>query len=463
MNEPNFFALEPVLPLLYSLTHMLIFWHPQSSSGPTNLNTSPRGESASFDGFGFDLNWSAMRTGNTRLDMNDVAVTGLASARDSTVYRASRDRRPSQLSLMLRRPSTASGGSVMHDPDTFNAAVRAWGGDEYERQRKYWTFRRDHGRGQTSKGETGGGTVLAPVRSITGGRLVLERAPSMLSGHEKEKQARPVHVQWRGMALNAEEIWNSSLVGSFKVRRIELRPQKPQQRVIIDPFRGPYTLGPKPPHDGAYTNIHKHSKVTAFSIHRHYKPTRAPQPHDAQGSFSITPSTTGGSVSTASGRPGYANAMEERRRPTPMLLLAPRHVQEAYTSTTTAKGLRSHGLLDEKRDQERERERSDNKDTRSTRSEKGREKDKDKDKHKDKSGKGSSRQTSSTARVASTYRNEIVAPPVAEPSTHTYPPPLSRVLRRASAHATPVASHQVYIPPWVTLGSRVKQVERRRR
>ncbi|KAJ7267596.1 hypothetical protein B0H12DRAFT_1320784 [Mycena haematopus] len=528
-----------------------------SSAGPTNLNTSPGGGSASFDGFGFDLDWSAMRSGITGLDMNDVAVTGPASARHSTVYRASRDRRPSQLSLMLRRPSTASGGSVMYDPDTFSAAVRAWGGDEYERQRKYWTFRRDHadGRGQTSKGGTGGGTVLAPVRSITGGRLVLERAPSMLSGHEKEKQVRPVHVQWRGMALNAEEIWNSSLVGSFKVRRIELRPQKPQQRVTIDPFRGPYTLGPKPPHDGAYTNIHKHSKVMAFSIHRHYKPTRTPQPPDAQGSFSITAGTTGGSgqrgsVSTASARAGYANAIEERRRPTAMILLAPRHVQEAYTSTNTTKGLRSHGLLDEGRDRERERERdrSDNRDTRSTRSEKGREKDKDKgrqnggkDKDKDnKSGKGSSKQTSSTASVASTYRNEIVPPPIAEPSTHTYPPPssasfdsreiigptlaarsasssrrrrrdsmdesdsdtervssrtthneafstmdassidqmvlaqdarygessngvLSRVLRRAPAHPTPAASHQVYIPPWVTLQSRVKQEERRRR
>ncbi|KAJ7909173.1 hypothetical protein B0H13DRAFT_2272950 [Mycena leptocephala] len=82
----------------------------------------------------------------------------------------------------------------------------------------------------------------------------------------KRRKSRPdvppqikASSQWRGMALNAEEIWNSSLSGSFKVRRIELRPQKPQQRVTIDPFRGPFTLGPKPPHDGAYTNIHKHS------------------------------------------------------------------------------------------------------------------------------------------------------------------------------------------------------------
>jgi hypothetical protein len=42
---------------------------------------------------------------------------------------------------------------------------------------------------------------------------------------------------------------------------------------------------------------------------------------------------------------------------------------------------------------------------------------------------------------------------------------LSRVLRRGPAHLTggPAAPHQVYIPPWVTLQSRVKQEERRRR
>jgi hypothetical protein len=30
---------------------------------------------------------------------------------------------------------------------------------------------------------------------------------------------RNKHTLWRGMALNSEEIWNSALVGSFKVRR----------------------------------------------------------------------------------------------------------------------------------------------------------------------------------------------------------------------------------------------------
>ncbi|KAF7376541.1 hypothetical protein MSAN_00070200 [Mycena sanguinolenta] len=416
---------------------------PSSSSNAANINTTADGASASFDGL--DLDWGEIAEGITGLDMGDIAVHSSSMdayhSSSSATYRSSRDRRPSQLSLMLRRPSTASGGSVMYDPDTFSAAVRAWGGEGYERQRKCWTFRRDlaDGRGQPTAGKhhgghghggTGGG-ALSPVTSITGGRLRLERVPSMLSGHtsEKEKQVKTPYAQWRGMALNAEEIWNSSLVGSFKVRRIELRPQKPQQRVTIDPFRGPYTLGPKPPHDGAYTNIHKHSKVMAFSIHRHYKP------HARAAAFRCARELR--CFYESKRWREWAKGEQDRRRPTAMILLAPRHVQEAYTSTNTTKGLRSHGLLDEGRDRDRERERENQRSvgsTKSTRSEKGREKDKekerrqtgskdkDKDKDKGKSGKGSSKQTSSAASVASTYRNEIVAPPLAGPSTHTYPP-----------------------------------------
>ncbi|KAJ6489580.1 hypothetical protein C8R47DRAFT_1046167 [Mycena vitilis] len=416
---------------------------------------------------------------------------------------------------------------------------------------------------------------------------------------------RPKYAPWRGMALNAEEIWNSTLVGSFKVRRIELRPQKPQQRVTIDPFRGPYTLGPKPPHDGAYTNIHKHSKVMAFSIHRHYKPARAP-PHDhhirgsgsvsvsgrsasasisGRGSVSVsgTASRGGGGAAGGGGGGGAGGAgggagYEERRRPTAMILLAPRHVQEAYTSTNTTKGLRSHGLLDEGRERDREhhhgsrdRERERERDTRSSgtiqgtrgmgkekdrdRREREREKEREKEREREKklngrSGKsasGSKSQLNSTGSVVSAYRDTFPPPPPSSappPATHTYPPPgsdarndfigpslaatrsgsatrrrrrdsldldddddsdaeqraassrtthneafstmdassidqmvlaqdarygepngvLSRVLRRAPAHPVgPAAPHQVYIPPWVTLQSRVKQEERRRR
>ncbi|KAJ7741109.1 hypothetical protein B0H16DRAFT_50783 [Mycena metata] len=556
-----------------------------------------------IDGFGFDMDWSAMGRGITGLDMNDVAVhtasrgsvSGPSSAFPFNPANKNKNsssffgRRPSQLSLMLRRPNTASarGGSVMYDPDTFSAAVRGWGGAEYERQRKYWTFRRDaaEGRGHYPSVSTtmnaaganillGGakgkmGAALSPIRSITGGKSSNASMAIGVSGHGHGGE-RPKHVPWRGMQLNAEEIWNSSLVGGFKVRRIELRPQKPQQRVTIDPFRGPYTLGPKPPHDGAYTNIHKHSKVMAFSIHRQYKPSRAsPFPSSAsthdergsisgQGSVSVSGrgSVSGGFGTSSTGSVGTVKYEIERRRPTAMILLAPRNVQEAYTSTNTTKELRSHGLLDDGRERERERERDARSTVRGEREEaKRREKEREKEKEKararerERGGRGVA---SSSSKMPPSNSNSSVGslPPPPPPFNHThiYPPPTSssttsladsriidgtgpslegasrrrprgadvdsdddlsdterqmasrtphneafstmeassidqmvlaqdalrygessnsvfaRVLKRAPAHPTgPAVPHQVYVPPWVTLQSRVKQEERRRR
>ncbi|KAF7321977.1 hypothetical protein MKEN_00720300 [Mycena kentingensis (nom. inval.)] len=516
-----------------SLSARVAAREPPSPPPVATVPTFAGSNNGGFDAFGFDLDWSNMQGGITGLDMRDIAVHAGRSSVNS-------ERRPSQLSLMLRRPSTASTGSIMLDPDTFAAAVRGWGGEEYERQRKYWTFRRDNadGRSGSKRSAPHSGGPLSPVRSITSGRV--GKSSERGSGGD-----RPKTGPWRGMALNAEEIWNSALVGSFKVRRIELRPQKPQQRVTIDPFRGPYTIGPKPPHDGAYTNIHKHSKVMAFSIHRHYKPTREP-PTDGQGRAS----TSGGrgSVSGASGAPGMRSPVaggpttggavyEERRRPTAMILLAPRHVQEAYTNTNTTKGLRSHGLLDEGRDRNREdakrRERERGGSSRNGRQPSATRVSSRQQQQQQTASVGSVRSTTST------YRES--PPPAAPPPTHAYPPPasidsmdssptfarsqsssrrrrrkdsldmddsdsetermrsrtthneafstmdansidqmvlaqdargdgsangvLSRVLRRTPAHPPggPSGTHQVYVPPWVTLQSRVKQEERRRR
>ncbi|KAJ7451802.1 hypothetical protein B0H11DRAFT_2246228 [Mycena galericulata] len=549
------------------------------SFAPPRTSYSAPPESAGIDGFGFDPDWNAMQAGITGLDMSDIAVHTSSAASGTTAHSSasSSQRRPSQLSLMLRRPSTASGGSMMYDPDTFSAAVRGWGGEEYERQRKYWTFRRDaaDGRGGSAGlGRHGGsitspkvGAALGPVRSITQGRIGGGgKGTSMLSGGDQLWR----EWEWsRGEEAHAVAWDGPECGGDLEQLALELRPQKPQQRVTIDPFRGPYTLGPKPPHDGAYTNIHKHSKVMAFSIHRHYKPTRAP-PVDVLGRSSVAGGR--GSVSTVGGRgsvsvghgsvAGYGTAsrgsvsgagrsgqqLEERRRPTAMILLAPRHVQEAYTSTNTTKGLRSHGLLDEGRDRDRDRDRSTGRDKDKDKEE-GRRREKEKERERErerarqngaaKSGQSRS-QMSSTGSTTSTYRDDFGAPP--PPAQHTYPPlapapldareggfvgpvarpasssrrrrrdslevdsdsetervssrtthneafstmdassidqmvlaqdarhgdnangVLSRVLRRGPTHAPgPAAPHSVYIPPWVTLQSRVKQEERRRR
>ncbi|KAJ7646847.1 hypothetical protein FB45DRAFT_1051459 [Roridomyces roridus] len=387
----------------------------------------PPDSASGMDGFGFDADWNAMQGGITGLDMSDIAVySTIASPSSST----SAQRRPSNLSsILMRRGSTASqgSGSLMLDPDTFAAAVRSWGGDEYEKQRKHWTFRKDTADGRGARS----GVALGPVKSITQGKTgskVSSSKGSVLSGSGGGD--RPKYAQWRGMSLNQEEIWNSSLVGGFKVRRIELRPQKPQQRVTIDPFRSPYIVGPKPPHDGAYTNIHKHSKVMAFSIHRHYKPVRVPpgaadtlsrtSTNYGRGSVSGASHTgSRGSVSVHGSRTGQGPSHEEHRRPTAMILLAPRHVQEAYTSTNTTKGLRSHGLLDEGRDRDRDRDRSSGRDRER---EDGRRRERERDRSRS-NGAGPSTSSSQVSSSGSTTHRDNNW----QPTNHTYPPPVAHV------------------------------------
>ncbi|KAF8186515.1 hypothetical protein K438DRAFT_2153049 [Mycena galopus ATCC 62051] len=79
------------------------------------------------------------------------------------LYRIARDWRPSQLSLMLRRASTASGGSVMYDPDMRSAAVRRWGVEKYERQR----IRRDNADARAEAGGRRGRAQRAPLPHCT--------------------------------------------------------------------------------------------------------------------------------------------------------------------------------------------------------------------------------------------------------------------------------------------------------
>ncbi|KAJ6571771.1 hypothetical protein B0H19DRAFT_1347343 [Mycena capillaripes] len=374
--------------------------HRMPSPTLTTLPTfAARASASGLDGLGFNPDWSAMARGIISLDMSDITVHARASLSLSTC-----DRRPSQLSLMMqRRPSTVTGGSMMYDPDTFSAAVHGWGGERYERQRKYWVFRR-----------------------------------------------------W----------W------------VELHPQKPQQRVTINPFRRPFTLGSKPPHDGAYTNIHKHSKVMAFSIYRHYKPACAPLDVSAMGA--------GRSMSTGNGD-------KERRRPMAMILLAPRHVQEAYTSTNITKKLRLHGLLDDGNGKEREDARDGTRSVGKREEERMREKEREARQNRDFIGSSpdvtrrrqprnsfglvdsdlDSARVSSSRKTSNEAFSTLDASPIDQmmlaqearygESSNSV---LSRVLRRAAGPVHPMGTaipHQVYSPPWVILQSRVKQEERRRR
>lgn len=104
----------------------------------------------------------------------------------------------------------------------------------------------------------------------------------------------------------------------------------PQQRLSINHFRDATSLPKGPP-----VSIHKHSKAIAFSISRFYKQ----RPPDSS-------PTTEGRVSNVSRVPLRSPGPGKIKNPT-MILLAPRRVQVAFTSTMTTRKLESHGHLDD--------------------------------------------------------------------------------------------------------------------
>ncbi|TDL26182.1 hypothetical protein BD410DRAFT_570879 [Rickenella mellea] len=110
------------------------------------------------------------------------------------------------------------------------------------------------------------------------------------------------------------EVWRCVWVGRYKVERALSRntdPSKPPQvrlnvRHIADPYSKGNTRG------GPVTFVHKHSRAQAFSIFRgHALPTRHLKTNTS-------------------------------------ILLAPKKVQEQYTSTRTTSKLSTHGLLEER-------------------------------------------------------------------------------------------------------------------
>ncbi|KAG2043312.1 hypothetical protein BDR03DRAFT_989646 [Suillus americanus] len=127
------------------------------------------------------------------------------------------------------------------------------------------------------------------------------------------------------MYPGTQEIWRSGHVGRYRVDRLVFKPstadpaKAAQQRInvrhIPDPFlKGPKTAGPS-------TVIHKHSRATAFSIFRSY--TLFTAKRAGTGTRNIHMHTSGG------------------------IMLAPKKVQEQYTSTKTTSKLDTHGLLED--------------------------------------------------------------------------------------------------------------------
>ncbi|KAJ3781488.1 hypothetical protein GGU10DRAFT_366608 [Lentinula aff. detonsa] len=180
---------------------------------------------------------------------------------------------------------------------------------------------------------------------------------------EKERLRRST-MHWRGMPIGSDEVWGNDLLGKFTVIREEVGrgakaqdPTKgPQQRLLIR-FRADSQPTPKAaeqyPHPPV--TVHKHSKAMAFSLTRYYKPSSVPSSSAAMRSKSTTPSV--GLVTShahipprlkSTGVVGSGNpsvSLLPRANSNRIILLAPRRVQEAFTSTTTTKMLADHGLL----------------------------------------------------------------------------------------------------------------------
>lgn len=172
------------------------------------------------------------------------------------------------------------------------------------------------------------------------------------TAHMKKKRStfipfneRPVKrgPPWKGMGIGQREFWRNDLTGIYKVERLEILASEnrpPQQRLSIHHYRDGSRQAQRPipgltydPHNGPTTTVHKHSKAAAFSLSRHYRDR--------------SQSKAGDRRNNSSRAQPLRNAVYINGKKTAMILLAPRKVQEAYTSTTTTRKLESHGLLDD--------------------------------------------------------------------------------------------------------------------
>ncbi|KAG6857693.1 hypothetical protein H0H87_004109 [Tephrocybe sp. NHM501043] len=397
----------------------------------------------------FDLDWAQMRAGITGLDpsaMSDIVGSASRTAGPG-------DRRPSATGAGggkwllswtkdARRPSAATVSS--YGGDTFGKAIRDWDGPSYQAQRRDWSFKKEkensHESPSTIGSKSSPGGILSPRGSMMTERSVVSPFVN-LEDRSVDKEKELTSSVWKGMRTNTHEIWSNDRVGRFRVDRraqrgilcaIMVRDYRssvllatdenkgPQQRLSMHPVKYPNGGGMAP--DGPPVTIHKHSKAIAFSISRHYRiPRKRGELH---------PTSSRATESTLPGGPPLPLFLAAKRGSN-MILLAPRRVQEAYTSTNTTRKLEAHGLLDEPlagysqeiKEKEKHRRQKD-REKQTTGHEK-----KEKDLrigNSEPKGKGKALQQgkddSHISRQSSSLAQPLPAPPASAPSMHTYPP-----------------------------------------
>ncbi|KAH8806940.1 hypothetical protein DL96DRAFT_602686 [Flagelloscypha sp. PMI_526] len=462
--------------------------HRTSAPPPPMTPIAITGNAASFDPAELG-NWTqSLANGITNFSLDDTddiiasssPITGSAPYLLTTPT-TSNSRRPSAVRIGIpgwlsgvgaaRRPSTATVTSMNTvNLDSFNLGLKVWANTLDAQERKDWTFVKDKADSQSTNlslsPTSSRSTVRSPRLSVSGEKAA-EDATALTSGAVREPKR-----EWKGMAINSQEIWGMRHSGRYKVDRRILVPgnatKAPQQRIDIQSYRDPYFMSDGPQvHEGPVATIHKHSKVAAFSISRSFKLrplviVRSPTSTITNVSTKVSLALPRESTSTASTlRPGTSASsrvisptatVSSMKRATPsgggggkMILLAPKKVQIAFTSTTTTRNLMSHGLLDDgrnhshgngtkgrstsvdpdRRRKEKERMRKDRKGmdqllgtaSSSTSLKKKKEKDKDKDKDKDKSATTPNSSFGSVSSTTTSSSSNTSA------SLHTYPPP----------------------------------------
>jgi hypothetical protein len=193
----------------------------------------------------------------------------------------------------------AAGSSVtLPFEDTFMRHIQK-SDQAFDPQRYYWSFQRE--------------------RADASNSSLRRRQQAQHHRHDKSGKETGPRVQ---------EMWRCGHVGRFKVDKIVFKPQSTdstkgtQQRIhvrhIPDPFLGSTSGGP-------HSVIHKHSRAIAFSIFRSHSLFSGRQP----GAAGAGPSSAQTHMNMRSG-----------------IMLAPKKVQEQYTSTKTMRHLNTYGFLE---------------------------------------------------------------------------------------------------------------------
>ncbi|KAG2055317.1 hypothetical protein BDR06DRAFT_1006901 [Suillus hirtellus] len=245
---------------------------------------------------GWDLSYVLSRKseGSIHSVRSTAQLSFLAPARNSTSIGEPSSRLSNMWGNSGRRTSTGTLQTTNSGEDTFAKHIGM-----YDTQNQ-WAFCKEKADAQTVP------TIRRP--NAQAGALVI-----------MDKVKHTMHP-------GTQEIWRSGNVGRFRVDRLVFKPstadpaKAAQQRINIRHIPDPFIKGPKT--GGPSTVIHKHSRATAFSIFRSYSLFTSKRA--GPGSRNIHMHTSGG------------------------IMLAPKKVQEQYTSTKTTSKLITHGLLEDR-------------------------------------------------------------------------------------------------------------------